>query len=184
MAFERAMIEANVWHAYDEGGGFVIDEGLDFRRSLTKRGQTYWESLVPEGAVPPKSAIDPSHIVPLLPHVVLIDIVRDAGRGRDYVVRLMGTEVARMFGDGTGRPVSEGLSGKTLFRTRATLDHVARTGTPARLASVSGYENMEWLNGEGFYGPLLGDGGALEHVIIVFDVWSSQAPVVPPEKMD
>ncbi|PJK30414.1 PAS domain-containing protein [Minwuia thermotolerans] len=177
MSFEGAPIEPDVWHEYEEGGGFILDETLAFRRSLTRRGYDYWRDLRGDAAGPRKSDLDPASIVPLLPYVVLIDIIRDANGARDYRVRLMGTVAAANHGDGTGMLVSRHLSGKPLYRIRGAIDHVARNGRPVRLASVSGYENREWLHGEGFYAPLLSEAGGLDHVFIVADIWSSAAPV-------
>lgn len=177
MTVDGAGVTPDVWHAFENGGGFIVDTGLNFRRSLTRRGLTYWDSL--RGgldAPPPKSALDPSHIVPLLPNVVLADIIRDGDGNRDYLIRLMGTRVADMFGDGTGKRLSEGLNGPELTRARAAMEQVASSEAPARLTSVSAYHNGQWMNAEGFYAPLLSGEGGLDHLFVVVDVWPRTEP--------
>jgi hypothetical protein len=62
----------------------------------------YWESLRRNGALPRRSEIDPVRIDPLvLPSIALVDVV--AGAPRRFRYRLVGTQVAQIFGaDYTG----------------------------------------------------------------------------------
>jgi hypothetical protein len=81
-------------------------------------GKTGWRLAAP--------TLCPSHVPQLLPHLMLIEIVSEAGRER-YRYRLVGTEIERNFGVSmTGRCIDELMRGEYLgfieglYRTLAT----------------------------------------------------------------
>ena len=68
--------------------------GLDDATAMLRRGYEYWESKRAGRAMPARSDIDPAEITALLPHVVLIDVLRDSDFGPlDFRYRLMGTAI-------------------------------------------------------------------------------------------
>lgn len=62
---------------------------------LLRRGYDYWNGKRAGRAMPARADIDPLEIVPLLPHVALIDVLRGARPGwpLDFRYRLMGTAI-------------------------------------------------------------------------------------------
>ena len=73
---------------------------------------SYWSSKRGPRAMPGRPDIDPAELLPLLPHILLMDVVE---AGRDFRYRLVGTEVERHIGRPvTGRLISEVLNGDYL----------------------------------------------------------------------
>ena len=73
--------------------------------SETSRGlMGYWRSLAGPGRLPRKSDLDPAAIVPLLPHVTLLEHL-----GPDHFgIRLIGTAIVDRIGfDPTGRNIAD-----------------------------------------------------------------------------
>jgi hypothetical protein len=103
----------------------------------------YWDSKRRGRRMPSRADIDPAEIVPLLPGIVLIDVVDDA---RCFLYRLVGTREAAMRGrDPTGKSVSEGFYGASAEASMASYqDVVARRAL--RL------ERREFTTPDGRYG--------------------------------
>jgi hypothetical protein len=71
----------------------------------------YWDSKRHGRAMPRRSDIDPTELVPLLPNLMLVDVVRD---DRRFVYRLVGTgEVQARGQDPTGKSVRDGFFAAT-----------------------------------------------------------------------
>lgn len=69
----------------------------------------YWQSKRGARAMPGRADIDPAELRPLLPHLMLTDVVDD---GRRFRYRLVGTAVADSFGKNmTGQYVDELMTG-------------------------------------------------------------------------
>ena len=59
-----------------------------------RSGYEYWNAKRGQRAMPGRADLDPAEIKPLLPHVVLIDVLRNAHTGPlDFRYRLIGTTV-------------------------------------------------------------------------------------------
>lgn len=123
----------------------------------------YWDGKRRGRDMPARADIDPLEIVPLLPGIVLIDVVADARR---FVYRLVGTrEVAMRGRDPTGKSVAEGFYGASAAASMASYqDMVDRRAL--RL------ERREFTTPEGRYGreqvillPLSDDGTRVTMII-------------------
>ena len=105
----------------------------------------YWKSKCNDVAPPPRSAIEPAEIRPLLPYLILTELEPDPFR---ITYRLVGTAVARMHGDDfTGRDhdavaslAESGIadSYRRVVATRAPV--FGRTGLDAGDQSWIGFE--------------------------------------------
>lgn len=70
-----------------------------------RRAYEFWNALREEREMPARRDIDPSEIVPILPFVVLVDVLDDP---IDFRFRLAGTDVVRRYGQElTGRKLRE-----------------------------------------------------------------------------
>lgn len=66
---------------------------------------SYWLSMKGERSMPSRDDLNPTDIVPLLPHISLIDVEKESGR---YKMRLIGTETVKAMGiDITGKYLDE-----------------------------------------------------------------------------
>lgn len=66
----------------------------------------YWQKLKGERSMPARADIDPADIVHVLPYIVLLERIDD-----DYIVRLIGTKCADVFGEATGLKITSSKSG-------------------------------------------------------------------------
>ena len=65
----------------------------------------YWQSKLGDRLMPAREDIDPTEIAPLLPHIMLVDVV---GSGSDFRIRMVGTALNESTGGtATGRLVSQ-----------------------------------------------------------------------------
>lgn len=88
----------------------------------------YWTAQRGNRTMPARADIDPVDLKPLLPLLILIDVVPDPRR---YVYRLVGTREVEVRGaDPTGKPVEEAYYAESAEDTFYYLDRVARTRQP------------------------------------------------------
>lgn len=88
----------------------------------------YWSARRGARAMPSRADIDPADLKPLLPLLILIDLVPDARR---YVYRLVGTQEVKMRGaDSTGKSVAEAYYAESADETIRYLDRVAESRQP------------------------------------------------------
>jgi hypothetical protein len=72
---------------------------------LLKDGLAYWQRIRGSRLMPARADLDPVHIPRLLPHVMLIDVLREP---LDFRFRLLGSKHDRILGDNyRGRLLSE-----------------------------------------------------------------------------
>lgn len=72
----------------------------DTAHALVRAAYTYWRGIHPEDAgLPGRRHLDPLHIPHLLPHIWLVDVLRDAASGPlGFRYRVVGTAVDRGMG--------------------------------------------------------------------------------------
>jgi hypothetical protein len=72
--------------------------GPDEATPLLRQAHAYWDGRRRGRRMPARADIDPLDILPLLPHVILMDVLRDAKPGwpLDFRYRLLGTRVDAM----------------------------------------------------------------------------------------
>jgi len=88
----------------------------------------YWDKKRGSRRMPRRADIDPAELVPILPALMIVDVVAD---DRRYVYRLVGTlEVDARGRDPTGRAVGEAFIGSSRERVLANYDRVQLTGRP------------------------------------------------------
>jgi hypothetical protein len=127
-----------------------IPAGLTSCRLSALHG--YWQAKRGRRDLPLRSDIDPVDIPELLPTLILLDVLSEAGQTAPrFRFRLVGTRMVEMFGrDPTGQ-ILEGADAKlepeTLFEPLA---RVAGSGVPVLSSGVIAWANgahatMEWL---------------------------------------
>jgi hypothetical protein len=113
-----------------------VDCAADTDRSLwgpkVRRFMDYWLTLAAPGRLPGRRQFDPLHIHSLMPHVWMLDVVRDNG-GIRFRYRLVGTkEVETLQRDVTGMCFEEAHGGSaakvgTQDRFRHMVEHRVAT---------------------------------------------------------
>ena len=92
-----------------------------------------------------------------LPHLVVLDIVREAGRKR-YLHRYVGMEIVRKFGEMTGRFIDEVLPTPLLPKTLTYFDAVAESGLALRIVTEFQFTPVNHLECEMLIMPLADNG--------------------------
>ena len=117
----------------------------------------YWLGLHPGTGLPGRQHVDPCAVAPLLPHMFMVDVIREPVRFR---YRLVGTEYVRLIGkDLTGRYLDEvhpGFHGTVLRQYVEAAEH----GRPAYRKGPVLYANPErqYLGMERIIVPLARNG--------------------------
>lgn len=135
-------------------------------------GFDYWAAKRGERLMPARADIDPLEIVSILPHVVLIDVLRDARPGwpLDFRYRVMGTTVdAHMSRRFTGVKMSDvphQQPDSQLFRNFA---HVVKTREPQfnRVPYVGPHK--DFLSVVDLVMPLSTDGETVDMLMSIVD---------------
>jgi len=125
----------------------------------------YWNAKRGVRLMPARTDLDPVDLKPVLPKLILIDVVPDSRR---YVYRLVGTQEVEMRGsDPTGKPVAEAYYAESAGDTARYLDHVAHTrqphlyrGTYQPLRTRTQHEDVLFL-------PLSQDGETVNMIMVV-----------------
>jgi hypothetical protein len=88
----------------------------------------YWNGRRGARSMPARSDLDPVDLKPILPMLILIDVVPDARR---YIYRLVGTREVEMRGsDPTGKAIKDAYYGESPEETAYYLDRAVRTRQP------------------------------------------------------
>jgi hypothetical protein len=125
----------------------------------------YWDRKRGQRAMPARGDLDPVDLKPLLPLMILIDVVPDARR---YVYRLVGTREVEMRGqDPTGKAVSEAEYAETPGETSLVLDHVVATRQPALFRGVYHPFSTRTQSEDVIYLPLSADGATVNMIVML-----------------
>ena len=125
----------------------------------------YWNAKRGVRPMPARTDLDPVDLKPVLPKLILIDVVPDSRR---YVYRLVGTQEVEMRGaDPTGKPVAEAYYAESAEATMAYLDHVARTRQPVLYRGVYQPLRTRTQQEEVLFLPLAQDGETLNMIMVV-----------------
>jgi hypothetical protein len=129
---------------------------------------TYLAAKAPAGRLPGRQHIDPLEIPRLLPHLTLVDVVREADRLR-YRFRLLGTDVvAKNAVDVTGKWIEEAFPPEPAAAITSAYDNVVATRTPHHWASVMGVPGRDHIRFERIVFPLASDGETVDMLIGVY----------------
>ena len=125
----------------------------------------YWNQKRGARAMPARGDLDPIDLKPLLPVMMLIDVVPDERR---YVYRLVGTREVEMRGqDPTGKPVGEAYYAETPGETIQVLDHVVETRAPALFRGIYQPFASRTQSEDVIYLPLSPDGETVNMIVVL-----------------
>jgi hypothetical protein len=115
--------------------------------------------------MPARSNIDPVDLKPILPVMILIDVVPDPRR---YVYRLVGTHEVEMRGsDPTGKPVEEAYYAESAEDTTYYLDRVVRTRQPVLYRGTYQPLSTRTQREDVIFLPLSNDGEAVTMIMVL-----------------
>jgi hypothetical protein len=115
--------------------------------------------------MPARGDLDPVDLKPMLPMLILIDVVQDARR---YAYRLVGTREVEMRGsDPTGKAVEEAYYGETPGETTWYLDRVVRTRQPVLYRGTYRPLSTRTQREDVLFLPLSQDGETVNMIMIL-----------------
>ena len=125
----------------------------------------YWNARRGARFMPARSDLDPVDLKPILPVLILIDVVTDARR---YVYRLVGTREVEMRGsDPTGKAVQDAYYAESPEETALYLDCVVRTREPVLYRGTYQPLSTRTLREEVLFLPLSKDGETVNMVMVL-----------------
>jgi hypothetical protein len=148
-----------------EAHGLPLDRHPRFRRLYD-----YLRGKAPPGRLCGRQHIDPAEITELLPHLILVDIVRDPGRETRFRFRLVGSKVAAQHGyDFTGMFVEDAIPERERAQQiLATYHGVLADRLPNYLRGGIASPSRKFLPVERVVFPLARDGETIDMLIGVF----------------
>ena len=134
---------------------------------VTRAALDYWLALVRGDHIPGRQHLDPAAMVPFLPHVMLMDVDREA---LDFRYRLVGTRVRyHLFRDPTGLWLSEIPHQKAPSIIHSAMSETARRGVPIIGEVPYVGPHREYKKVEDIQMPLARDGRTVDMLLIVVD---------------
>jgi hypothetical protein len=133
----------------------------------------YWQKKRGTRALPARRDIDPTELVSVLPHLMLVDVEE----GPRFRYRLFGTAVAEAFGsDPTGKYIDEVMVGAYKTFLLGLYDDLLVSKKPVYSTSIYGgkYEGQLWT--QRLMLPLSSDGTNVDKVLAV-QIFSHGSPL-------
>lgn len=163
--------------AYKGDDGTLFDPSLRFLHPALLEALEYWESKRAGAVFPIRGAIDPLEIPSLLRHVLLFDRVEhEAAPGYTWRFRLVGTTVAALYGEHTGKLIEDALAPPIAKRNRGVMEEAVKRHAPMRAIGRTRYVSSQWLVGEALVAPLSTDGQLIDMLLSVVVTWSEDKP--------
>jgi hypothetical protein len=152
-ALEPSPAAHNVF-AEKAGWGTRCYTALEFERPELNALRDVWFEIASRKSTPTRADFDARTLKPFLNHVTFVDRFCGEDSRPRYRIRLMGSEVARLFGEQTGRFVDEFIPPQNLPRWTMGYDVVMHAGVPLRFTSRFELPQVSFLDGESFSAPL------------------------------
>lgn len=136
-----------------------------------RHGYDYWNAKRGSRAMPGRADLDPAEIKPLLPHLVLMDVLRDTAFGPlDFRYRLIGTLVDdHSSGRFTGLRMSEIAHQRPPSRIWGNFEQVVADGRPKVSRVPYAGPHRDFLSVVDIVMPLSRDGAAVDMLLCLVD---------------
>jgi hypothetical protein len=146
-----------------EGWDQHCDSALAFDHSDFPRMLAIWQEQAAGKPMPARSSMTPRALKDFLPRVAINE--RTSVDPPRFTWRLMGTHVAQVLGERTGKFIDEDAPPRQVARWNASLDMVLRTVRPLRFAGRVLVNGKTYLTSELLFMPLADDAGAPRFVL-------------------
>jgi hypothetical protein len=147
-----------------------------FRQEALNRLLAVWKAKA-EGAVPDRSMFDAKTLKQFLPNVTIIEREHIDG-SVSYRFRLIGTEIVRLFGEGTGERLEDTVPPSFVERWSSAYEAVLKARRPLRVETHFELPQVSYLDGETFFAPLRTKSGEIE-LILAATYFSARTGVTP-----
>ena len=139
------------------------DPTLAFSDPVYERFLSLWRSKAGTRAMPAKSEITPRDLKDFLRDVVICQ--RVAEHPSDYTWRVIGTKVAEVVGENTGKTIAESTPPELAARWIECGDLILNGGQPMRFLGRVHLKDREYLDAENLFVPLANDDGLPAYIM-------------------
>jgi len=159
----RAAVESYNAHSEEEGWEQLCDPDLGFARDDFRSVIALWTRQAASRPLPARADMTARVLKPFLPNIALKERVEtDPSR---YRWRIVGTRIAQVLGERTGKFTDEGAPPKAAARWNTSCDLVLTSGRPLRFVGRVLMPGKDFLTGELLFMPLAGDDGHARFVM-------------------
>jgi hypothetical protein len=151
-------VEAANAYAAEQGWPFRGSSVLEFEREELNQLRDIWFEKAAGRRLPYRSDFDARTLKPVLRNLVILEGVAGS-QPRRYRIRLMGSEIARLAGEGTGRYLDECIPAPALPHWLAVYDSVMDAQVPLRFLTRYEAQRVNYLISESFNAPMLDASG-------------------------
>ncbi len=149
--------KTNDWAAF-------CDASVSFSHPDLRRLLGLWRRQAKDG-IPLRRDMTPRVLKSFLPDIAICERVTGEGGERRYRVCLMGTWLAQILGEFTGKHLDEVMEPRLLPRWQVAIDATLADRVPLRFLGRTDTNAMSFLNGEYFVAPLLADDGSASFIL-------------------
>jgi len=142
------------------------DPSLSFDTAALAEAASVWRDKAAGRDMPLRRDMGARTLKPFLPNVVILDIVED-NAARRYRVRLMGTSIAQVLGDHTGKYLDETITPPFRDRWSMAIEAALSAGVPIRLSGRVDYGGHDYLAMELMLAPFEQRGESAAAVLVV-----------------
>ena len=142
------------------------DGSAQFENQKLADAAAMWHEKARDVALPPRNEFSARALKPYLPNVVVADIVEEGDRRR-FRFRLMGTAIAELLGDHTGKFLDEAIVSPYRERWSALLDAANKAACPLRIHGRLEYQQQNYIAMELMLAPLGPDPGRAGAVLVI-----------------
>jgi len=135
----------------------------------------YLASISKPGSLPNRKQVHPSRFKELLPNLYILDVVWEKNEPVDFILRLMGTNVAHFYGEHSGKSIHtmENKEATNRIETCARKAITERCNIAVRVAALSSTE--QHLKVSVLYCPLAKSDQVINQIIGLVEVRSGLA---------
>jgi hypothetical protein len=168
MPQSRAELAAEDHNRFTERTGSPgrADATLSFEQEELRQALSVWREKAGSGEMPSRRDISATTLKPFLPNVAIMDVVEEGGQRR-FKIRLIGTAVARLLGDHTGRFLDEAIASPQRERWSSVINAAVNARAPLRNFGRLEYRGQEYLTVELMMAPIGARPDSAEAVLIV-----------------
>jgi hypothetical protein len=163
MAAMNAPVDSFNTRSEREGWEQLCDPALAFARDDFFAVLSLWKSQAGARALPKRSDMSARVLKPFLPNIGLKERVET--NPPRYRWRIVGTRVAQVIGERTGKFTDEGAPPKVSARWNASCDLILASGTPLRFVGRVLAEGKDFMASELLFMPLAGEDGTPRFVM-------------------
>ena len=151
--------------AQSQGWASYCDPTLSFDHDGFHQLVGLWHTLRGAAPLPPRQAMTARLLKDFLPDLALYERSEVPG-GYRHLCRLMGTRVAQVYGEHTGKVMQDFLPPQHIARFCAGIDEGLKVGAPLRFLARTDSANSDYLSAEYCVMPLADAAGAPTMVMI------------------